>query len=419
MRGGTTGHGAAPAAEAASGAARPTVPGPRAGDGTRPRTADTPAPRPTAAPPGRPRVLLAPVTVTPSKPLTPSHLKGLLWTDVMYRATAHVADVTLRYSHTTYHPTEQTLGFWEFLDRHHPDLAPSTLDELELGALYVAFRSAGERVPAAALRPYADAVEHGWTHPAAARVLDIWTAQYAELGLHDPGLRAHQPPGLSTEAMIDRLGTLGMCLDQRPLGGPVLLDLTRHGVPLRTLIAPDGRPNYLACALRELLALAPEHDEVVLLYDSQLDPDYQRLARVVAALGPAVSRVPIGRVPIDGAIRSAREGGWRDHHAGTLLAATRSGHDPRAVRLGLRLYFIAVLGPGQAESFRPDLLHQCLGRAARLLAAARDDGQPPLAEQLTRHRRSRLHVDPYRLTTSLLGRHRRTPATDLLTGVFL
>jgi hypothetical protein len=60
----------------------------------------------------RRRVLLAPVTVTPTKPLTPSHLKGLLWTDVMYRATAAVADVTYRYSHTTYNQTEQTLGFW-------------------------------------------------------------------------------------------------------------------------------------------------------------------------------------------------------------------------------------------------------------------------------------------------------------------
>lgn len=66
---------------------------------------------------GRRKVLLAPVTVTPAKPLTPSHLKGLLWTDVMFRATAPLADVTYHYSPTAYHLTEQTLGFWEFLDR--------------------------------------------------------------------------------------------------------------------------------------------------------------------------------------------------------------------------------------------------------------------------------------------------------------
>lgn len=69
-------------------------------------TASAPAParrsHADAVPPGaaHPRVLLAPITVTPSKPLTPSHLKGLLWTDVMYRATAQLAEVTYRYSPT-------------------------------------------------------------------------------------------------------------------------------------------------------------------------------------------------------------------------------------------------------------------------------------------------------------------------------
>nr|WP_079664571.1 hypothetical protein [Streptomyces sp. 3214.6] len=369
----------------------------------------------------RHRVLLAPVTVTPSKPLTPSHLKGLLWSDVMYRATHHVADVTLRYSHTTYHPTEQTLGFWEFLDRRYGDRDYASLDEREIGDLYVAFRAADEHVPASALRPYADAVTHGWTHPAAARVLGIWAGQYAELGLTDPGLLAHQPPGLGLDETIAGLDALGMCLDQRALGGPVFLDLTRHGLPLRPLVSADGRPNYLACAMSELLPLAPRYDEVVLLYDSQLDPDYQRLARVLTALGPSVVRVPVGRVPIDGVIRSAREGGWRDHDARALLAAARSGHSPAVVRLGMRLYFIAVLGPGQAEGYRPDLLHQCLGRAERLLTAAHTDSQPaagPLAERVARHRGSHLHIDPYRLTSSLLGRRRRPPG-DLLTGVYL
>ena len=55
------------------------------------------------------RVLIAPVTVSPTKALTPSHIKGLLWVDVMHRATALVADVTYRYSNTTFNTTRQTL----------------------------------------------------------------------------------------------------------------------------------------------------------------------------------------------------------------------------------------------------------------------------------------------------------------------
>ncbi|MGP8298522.1 hypothetical protein ACTPOK_11345 [Streptomyces inhibens] len=370
----------------------------------------------------RRRVLLAPVTITPSKPLTPSHLKGLLWTDVMYRATAHLAEVSYRYSHTTYDPTEQTLGFWEYLDRAVGRADYSGLTEEEIGELYVAYRAERRHPPATALRPYAEAVErYGWRHPAGERVLEIWASHYARLGLHDPGLTEHQPPGLSLTEMLDRIGELGICLDHRPAGGPVYLDLTRHGLPLRQIVTPDGQPNYLACALRELLPLATRFDEVVLLYDKELDPDYQLLARVLGRLGPQVRRTPIGRVPIDGRITSARHGNWHATTAGALLRACSQEHDAAAVRLGMRLYFIATLGPGQQQSFRRDLLHQCITRAERLLSAARatqpDTAGMPAA--LARHRRDHVYVDPYRLTSSLLGKRRPAPPLDLISSVFL
>lgn len=366
------------------------------------------------------RVLLAPVTVTPGKPLTPSHLKGLLWTDVMYRATRLLADVDYRYSHTTYHLTEQTLGFWEFLDRSVGDTDYSGMSEEAIGAYYVRYRAEQERAPAEALRPYADAVEHhGWVHPATARVLDLWTTHYRRLGLHDPGLTRHQPPGFSLADTLGYLAARGLCLDQRDIGCPVYLDLTRFGLPLRQIVTVDGRPNYLACALRELLPLAADYDEVVLLYDRELDSDYQLLARVLAMAGPAVRRVPIGRVPIDGRIRSARRGDWRGLTAGNLLARAAADHEPEAIRLGMRLYFVAVLGPGQRQSYRDDLLHQCLGRAERLLSAAPPTMPGSLPERVAPHRRDHVYVDPYRLTSSLLGRRRRAPGADLISAVFL
>nr|WP_202447135.1 hypothetical protein [Streptomyces sp. SID5468] len=368
--------------------------------------------------------MLAPVTVTPAKPLTPSHLKGLLWTDAMFRATAPLADVTYRYSHTTYHPTEQTLGFWEYLDRSYGDADYSGLSEEEIGELYVGYRAEERRAAAEDLSAYAQAVEYtGWVHPASARVLELWTGHYARLGLHDPGLTEHQPPGLGTAEMIARLTASGLGLDQRPYGGPVYLDATRFGLPLRRIVGADGRPNYLACALRELLPFTEDFDEIVLLYDRELDPDYQLLQRVLARSGrrPAVHRVPIGRVPIDGRIASARHGGWRGHTVGALLEEVSGGTDPAALRLGLRLYFIATLGPGQQQSFRYDLLRGCVVRAARLLdrAAAAPAAQDPWERTLDRHRRGHLYVDPYRLTTSLLGKGRPAPDPGLLATVFL
>ncbi|MFG2592610.1 hypothetical protein [Streptomyces sp. NPDC048438] len=372
-------------------------------------------------PEARRKVLLAPVTVTPAKPLTPSHLKGLLWTDVMFRATAPLADVTYRYSPTTYHLTEQTLGFWEFLDRTQEDLPYASLSEEEIGELYIRFR-AGPPPPAAALRPYAHEVEsNGWVHPAGERVLRLWSGHYARLGLHDPGLTAHQPPGIGTEEMIERLVALGLGLDQRSSGGPVYLDATRHGLPLRQIVTAEGRPNYLACALRELLPMAPAYDEVVLLYDTELGADYRLLQLVLNRLGPQVHRVPIGRVPIDGTIRSARHGGWQDHTAGALLKAVGTDDDEDVRRLGVRLYFVAVLGPGQAQSFRTDLLRRSLDRARRLLrrTSERGAGAPALVDDLRRHRRDHTHVDPYRLTSSLTARARPTIDRDLLSTVYL
>jgi hypothetical protein len=366
-------------------------------------------------------VLLAPITVTPTKPLTPSHLKGLLWTDVMYRATSRLADVSYRYSPTTYHPTEQTLAFWEYLDRALGDVDYAELSEEDIGALYVRHRAEPTRTPFSVLRSYAEAVETcGWVHPATTRVLELWTTHYARLGMHDPGLTRHQPPGFGLEEALEHLDVHGMCLDHRDVHGPVYLDQTRFGLPLRQIVSADGQPNYLACALRELLPLAPDFDEIVLLYDREMDADYQLLERALSTCGPTVRRVPIGRVPIDGTIRSARHGDWRGLDAAALVDTMAAGHSSSVLRLGMRLYFIASLGPGQRESFREDLLRQSLQRATRLLDVGQP-GEPGLdpTEHLARQRREHHYVDPYRLTTSLLAKHRPAPTRELLEAVFL
>lgn len=366
-----------------------------------------------------PAVLLAPVTVTPTKPLGPSHLKGLLWTDVMFRATRLLTGATYRYSPTTYHTCEQTAGFWEYLDRTVGDTDYSGCTEEEIGELYVAYRAEGRRVPFTACLPYVEAVErHGWVHPASARILELWTGHYRALGMHDPGLTADQPPGLDLDAAVDRLSAVDMCLDLREHGGPVYLDATRHGMALRRIVAEDGRPNYLACALRELVALAGEHDEVVLLHDAGLEADYLLLHRVLTRFGATVHRVALGRVPIGGRITSARHGDWRGHTVGALLATLGQDHSPAALRLGLRLYFIAVLGQGAGDEFRWAVLRRSVRRAERLLAHGLPPDPAPLAEVLDRHRGDHGHVDPYRLASSLLVRHGPGPAPELLAEVF-
>jgi hypothetical protein len=128
--------------------------------------------------------------------------------------------------------------------------------------------------------------------------------------------------------------------------------------------------------------------------------------------------VPIGRVPIGGRIQSARHGDWHGHTVGSLLADAAEYEAP-VVRLGLRLYFIATLGRGPEQSYRDELLRQSYRRARRQLSAASPRSVEELPGRIGRHRHDQVCVDPYRLTSSLLARHRPALATDLLSAVFV
>ncbi len=63
------------------------------------------------------KLLLAPVLVTATKPLTPSHIKGLLWLDLLYKATATLHDVTYLSNRLSDDTTSQTISFWRYLDQ--------------------------------------------------------------------------------------------------------------------------------------------------------------------------------------------------------------------------------------------------------------------------------------------------------------
>jgi len=277
----------------------------------------------------------------------------------------------------------------------------------------VRYQAQPERPGYEVLRPYREAVEEtGWMHPASARLVQLWADHYAALGMYDPGLAVAQPPGLGLVEMLDLLADRDLCLDLRPYGGPVYLDATRFGLPLRQIVSPDGQPNYLACALRELAGMAASYDEVVLLHDRELTEDYVLLDRILSALGAIVSREVVERVPIDGVVQPSRRGGWRGYTMSALRSALADADDA-AVRLGLRLYFIAVLGRGQQQSFRLDLLQGSVARAGRLLGTAPRAMLGDLERFLRGSMGEHHYIDPYRLTSALLTRHGRPPVREL------
>ncbi|WP_067497440.1 hypothetical protein [Actinoplanes sp. TFC3] len=364
-------------------------------------------------------LFVVPVTITPTKPLTPTHVKGLLWTDILVRATARILPVTLVWNPRMANLTTQTTAFWHYLDASEPGTNWSQATEGEIGLRYVRFHAEGQPPHPRELDPYFERVEReGWIHPAARRLLELWTAQLNHLGVTDPGLTAVRPLACGEDELLDRLREHDLLVDHARYGGPVYLDGPRWGLPLRQVVGADAHANYLVPILRDLLPAIQPGRTFLLLYDDGLNPDYVLLERVLQEFGADVSRLPLSRVPIDGAVRSSRYGGWTGSTLGDLTGLF-GDVEARTYRLGMRLYFAGTLHRGSPQSFDVAMLRRCMTRAQRILGQAPDNGSQDADLRLLNRclGRDHTHVDPYRLTTTLLGK-RAEPLHPWLAGIY-
>ena len=368
------------------------------------------------------RICLAPIAITPTKPLTPSHVKALLWLDVLFKATACLHPTTLLCNRRTYDTALQTVGFWEFLDTECPDVDYAEQSEPWFGSRYLDFHQAvkaGRRLSSSAR--YRESVERdGWLHPSSLRILDIWRDYYARLGLEPSSLTASSCLRLPVEGLWARLAELDCLLDARADGAGVFLDLTAEGKALRQLVDADGTDNYLVGPLRELLDEAGKFDLTLLLCDEQLDADYLSLQRVLERSGHAAMRLCLGRVALPGGIRSSREGGWQEYTLDRLLERFEARYPPRSLRLGFRLYFLAALGRSAQVAFSWEDLEHSLQRADKTLnrlGGPRED--PELCRTLLARVSNKAgHADPYR-TASLLFANQPHPDAAALLPIFV
>lgn len=356
------------------------------------------------------RLLLAPVTVSPTKPLTPSHLKVLLSMDLLHRATATFAAVTHVYTPLAHAGSRQVAGFWEYLERRYPDLGYTDRSEEEIGDLYREFQQQ-PRVSYELLAPVVRRAAAGWVHPATARLMDLWEEHYRLLGMRDPKLGRTGPEPMPAAELIDLLVRHRLCVDGRRYGAPVYLDPTRAGLPLRPIVGADGHGNYLLSTLSELVPQLDHHDHVLLVHDHEIRADYRSIAHVLTRLGANVSRMEFPRVPLDGVARSTRFGGWRGYTVGALAEPLLPEFGRPAFALGLRLYLVAGLGRTARESFSTRHLRRWVHRAAGLLAGYGGTGSDVDLSALAGHAP---YVDPYRLVTTLLSRQPAVPPGDLL-----
>jgi len=313
--------------------------------------------------------LYAPVGITPTKPLTPSHLKGVLLLDFMHRFEGLFAPGTLWHNRRPWDISLQTIRFWDYLDRECSGMAFDAMGEGDIGALYIACHRAGALPSAERVAAYADRIEtEGYVHAASRRILDLWGAVFDTLGLPRDALVHSAPFGLDAPTVLARLDAQGLLLDQRGFGGGVYLDLTEEGRPLRVLVSEHGLPNYLLAILRNLLDEAPRHDVLCLYHDTNIQRDYETLTRVFERLGQRCRRVGFTRVPVEGLVLSAKQGGWEQYTGARLLERVAAGASIPEIRLGFRLYFLHALGLRQPDDYSDAGLAACLERARRVLA---------------------------------------------------
>jgi len=314
----------------------------------------------------------------------------------------------------------QTLDFWSWLESRSTSAGDAALDDVGIGKLYVSFHK-----EAAAHKPPADAelierVERGWIHPISARLIEIWKAQYALLGARDPGLNRARPLALSRSAVFEHLAAADLLLDQREFGGPPYLDLTDRGLPLRPLVDPLGRDNYLLSLLRELFARTGADEDLALMCDQELDSDYRLLEISLRKCGLNAFWFSMPRVSLPGVgLGSARHGGWEDYTVSRLAERCIPAYGEPAFRLGMRLYFLVAQGPGCKEPFRFELLQRFMKRARRLLDAPLTNSREAGAERLRKLCDARGFAEPYRVASALISPHMEEDLRPWIPDLFL
>ncbi|MBL8299369.1 MAG: hypothetical protein JNN30_13605 [Rhodanobacteraceae bacterium] len=351
--------------------------------------------------------LYAPIGITPTKPLTPSHLKGVLLLDFMQRfetlcaqeaasnrsllnasapngapSLVQLPAATVWHNRRPWDISLQTIRFWDYLDREYVGVDFGAMSEAEIGALYIACHRSGSLPAAERVAGYAHRIEtEGYVHPASQRILALWANVFATLGLAREALFHSVPFELDPETVLARLDTRGMVLDQRHFGGAVYLDLTDEGRPLRLLISEQGLPNYLLAILRDLLDRAAQYSSICLYHDADIQRDYDALARVLERLGMRCRRVGFMRVPLEGQVLSAKQGGWELYTGARLLERVAGDASEDEIRLGFRLYFLHALGLRQPDSYSDEGLSACLLRA-RALLAVHEPAAPSAADRI-------------------------------------
>lgn len=317
-----------------------------------------------------------PVGITPTKPLTPTHVRGLLHLDGLVRLHRRIAPVTIAHNRRLWDLSQQTLVFWDWLDKHHQGADFTDVSDDQVGHLYVQCAKSGYKAPAADLRAqWRRTHDQGYVHPASQALLRTWLPQLDHIGVDASILLQSHRPTTNEGELLDTLASQGVLIDQREVGGGTYVDLSQQGAGLRQLISEEGVPNYLHGLLREAIALAHQRVHVALFCDTSVERDFLLVERILKGLGRRVTRVAFPRVLVNGLPLSYRQDGGF-YTLSSMLARDAGRHTQRETRLALRLLFLQMHGIKRAFDFSWDRLDRAYALARRTIAQL--EGSRPL-----------------------------------------
>lgn len=308
-----------------------------------------------------------PIGITPTKPLTPTHVKGLLHFDALTRLHRAIEPIGVVHNRRVWDMSLQTARFWTYLDLHHGELDFDSLSEKQIGNLYVQFSRDGTEIPTATLETMIAKVESdGYVHPSARRVLQGWVSHLQRIGLDTGLLTESSELGISAQDILSKLSTLGELIDQREFGGGVLWTARAGQGATRTLISEQGLPNYVVALLRQAHDLAQGFKTVHLFYDLSVERDFMLIEDFLQAFGIQANRIGFPRMTSNGQALSFRA----DANVvtlGEMIGRYENDYPDLCIALGLRLYFLFLSGLRKSFDFSWEGLDEALRMAQALL----------------------------------------------------
>lgn len=289
------------------------------------------------------RYVIYPIHIASTKPLTPTHVRHLLYVDCLYRGLkAKGADVVYPYNRLRMDVTPQVLKLEQYIESKQL----SVTNAEEVGGAYVQMTNEGYALSQGRISEMRKEREESLSGNSYYKsILPEWVEQHNFLRMHDPGLTQAEPFKLSLEGVIEKLKGISMILDSRKQGENVYIDLTDEGIKLRHLCSSVlSDYNYLGTMLRELLALRKEGDVFVFIFDDELLGDFFILQRVLEKLGHKVYKIQTNRILLEGKALSSRHGGWEKYSLGRVLAFLQDkGYTQDEIALGLRFYYLGFI----------------------------------------------------------------------------